>query len=745
MSWFLSYFVLVTLSLFFSAIAYYESLRIIKDESRANQEATINQFRLLMDDDIKHINTITDFIVWNTDIRWLVNSGLMNSGDKYSINIRNSIKNLSESSHTIERIYLCGIYENSGMKIFPEDYRSLKIDWNDILKVSDSGKSVKLQNIINRPSEDNLFFVKSFPIISPVVENAFVITLINQNQLRDKIKKMEKLTHGSVILVNNENDVIITSASNNYVDYEISKILGRLKDENVIEKYKDRFIISYAESEVADVKYVSVIPADMYKDKVAYLRNLIYLMIALFISAALGASYIFSKKNYNPLMKIMNILENKNYSLADFKFQEYNHIFKQINKLIEENRINYEKVKTQHNVIKTFYLSNLISGKIDPDQEQIEKSLDAYDISFIGEKFAVALYHLNNPGQINLILYNILSNISEQLKNEERKMYVTEVNGFYVSLFSYSDSLSENDIDMLLKKDSLFILEHLESSDLEFSILLSGIKTGVMDIRGGFQEAMISMDYEVLKGYGKVIKYSEISNLQHPKEMKYLSFHNMSEKYLNFVRAGVYEAARELIHIEIEKIVNNNSSIYVKKTKLSSLITLILNSLEEIPFKLKEDFKNDEDFLDSLIKCQTFPELSGKVDNIFNKLISNSKSSKPVNNSLSEGAINYITKNFHDNNLSINSIADELGVSIQYLSVSFKKQTGSGLLTYLHKVRRDKAKDLLVNTKISIKDIAGKIGYYTDIGFIRAFKRHEGITPGKYREMKEQSGENSDK
>ncbi len=113
---------------------------------------------------------------------------------------------------------------------------------------------------------------------------------------------------------------------------------------------------------------------------------------------------------------------------------------------------------------------------------------------------------------------------------------------------------------------------------------------------------------------------------------------------------------------------------------------------------------------------------------------------KPVNNSLSEGAINYITRNFHDSNLSINSIADELGVSIQYLSVSFKKQTGSGILTYLHKVRRDKAKDLLVNTKMSIKDISGKVGYYTDIGFIRAFKRYEGLTPGKYREMRGNGG-----
>ncbi len=377
---------------------------------------------------------------------------------------------------------------------------------------------------------------------------------------------MEKLTNGSVILVNSDNEVISSSESNNYVDYEISKILEGIKAGNGTEKHKDNFIINYAESEVSDIKYVSIIPSELYRDKVSYLRNIIYAMIFLYTVAAMAASIIFSKKNYNPVMKIMNFLEN-NSSPSNFKFQEYNYIFKQINKIIEENRINYEKVKTQQNVIKTFYLSNLISGKVDTDRQQIEKSLDAYDIEFIGDNFSIALYHLNDPGQINLMLFNILSNLSEQLLSDDRKMYITEVNGFYVSLFNYSNNLSDSEIRELQKSDSLHIQQHLEKINLEFSILLSDIKSGVMEIRAGFEEAFISMDYEVLKGYGHIIEYSEISGMQQPKSSNYLSFHNMSEKYLNFVRSGIYEPARELIHLEIEKIVNNNSSIYIKKNK----------------------------------------------------------------------------------------------------------------------------------------------------------------------------------
>ena len=72
-------------------------------------------------------------------------------------------------------------------------------------------------------------------------------------------------------------------------------------------------------------------------------------------------------------------------------------------------------------------------------------------------------------------------------------------------------------------------------------------------------------------------------------------------------------------------------------------------------------------------------------------------------------------------------------MNLTYLSRVFKKQTGIGMLAYIHQVRIEKAKELMRHTGDSIKTIAQKVGYSSSMMLIRAFKRYEGVTPGQYR------------
>ena len=43
--------------------------------------------------------------------------------------------------------------------------------------------------------------------------------------------------------------------------------------------------------------------------------------------------------------------------------------------------------------------------------------------------------------------------------------------------------------------------------------------------------------------------------------------------------------------------------------------------------------------------------------------------------------------------------------------------------------------ELLKNNKYTVFQIANMVGYSNDIGFIRVFKKLEGITPGKFRQL----------
>jgi YesN/AraC family two-component response regulator len=83
--------------------------------------------------------------------------------------------------------------------------------------------------------------------------------------------------------------------------------------------------------------------------------------------------------------------------------------------------------------------------------------------------------------------------------------------------------------------------------------------------------------------------------------------------------------------------------------------------------------------------------------------------------------------------LSLEELSKEFFVSKYYLSRIFKSATGFNYKDYLIQCRLSVAKDLLVNSRLSINEICEECGYNNINHFIRIFKTYEGIPPAKYR------------
>ncbi|WP_141500326.1 ABC transporter substrate-binding protein [Paenibacillus luteus] len=83
--------------------------------------------------------------------------------------------------------------------------------------------------------------------------------------------------------------------------------------------------------------------------------------------------------------------------------------------------------------------------------------------------------------------------------------------------------------------------------------------------------------------------------------------------------------------------------------------------------------------------------------------------------------------------IMVDSLAELLDCSAGHLSRMFKKETGSSLIAYLTWIRLNKAKDLLLHTEASLQQIADGIGIPDVIYFNRLFKKHIGLSPGRFR------------
>lgn len=98
-----------------------------------------------------------------------------------------------------------------------------------------------------------------------------------------------------------------------------------------------------------------------------------------------------------------------------------------------------------------------------------------------------------------------------------------------------------------------------------------------------------------------------------------------------------------------------------------------------------------------------------------------------------DGAIRYIDKNFADENISLNSAAQAMGISANYLSALFSQKMGVSFVEYLTQKRMAKAKQLLQRTSLRSSEIAARVGYRDPRYFSFVFRKTQGCTPRAFR------------
>lgn len=85
--------------------------------------------------------------------------------------------------------------------------------------------------------------------------------------------------------------------------------------------------------------------------------------------------------------------------------------------------------------------------------------------------------------------------------------------------------------------------------------------------------------------------------------------------------------------------------------------------------------------------------------------------------------------------ITVEDIADALGVSASYLSRLFKKETKDSVSAYIRRQKIEMAKNLLRYSDYSMITIANRLSFSSQSHFIQQFRELVGMTPKKYRDL----------
>ncbi|MGQ5709731.1 AraC family transcriptional regulator [Lactobacillus sp. PSON] len=92
-------------------------------------------------------------------------------------------------------------------------------------------------------------------------------------------------------------------------------------------------------------------------------------------------------------------------------------------------------------------------------------------------------------------------------------------------------------------------------------------------------------------------------------------------------------------------------------------------------------------------------------------------------------AITYLEDNFRNSNCTIIGVSHKLNLSRSYLYNLFKKSMNLSPQQFLIKLRMEEAKQYLINSDNTIKEISAAVGYTDEFTFSKAFKRYSGFSP----------------
>jgi two-component system response regulator YesN len=85
--------------------------------------------------------------------------------------------------------------------------------------------------------------------------------------------------------------------------------------------------------------------------------------------------------------------------------------------------------------------------------------------------------------------------------------------------------------------------------------------------------------------------------------------------------------------------------------------------------------------------------------------------------------------------ISVSSIADQLGISKNYCGKLFKIHTGISISNYVNSIRVKKAAELLQNTNMKVYEIGEAVGYNDQHYFSIVFKKTIGVSPSEFRDL----------
>jgi|GEM_PF-2557472 AraC-type DNA-binding domain-containing proteins len=720
--------ILVVLVTFMPVIIYYQYFSKALTEQLENiNKQTVMQFRSSIDeqflkDSIKMIQTsFFDSTEYDT-----LNKPMTSSIRHDSTAIRNVVNKLDSLQSNLQNVRSIDVYyKNDNVLFYDSRFCFLSEDtcsigsrqgWLEDFQQSQGQVSwlpPSPYSYAGMPAEPVITYVRSIPYFAPP-ENRKAIVAVNlsASALDTALQQLKNPADGLIMIVDEHGSVIASNRpqyqikelqpdENDWLDRVLSNQGQGQGDNKGI--FNDKIagnstMVSYLKSDYNNWRYVSLVNKDLFYKKATDLRNRLVMIVILFLAIGLLISYVLTKRAHKP---IRNVIGSYSTQIID------------LNQKVEIN-----KPVIRHNYIRSLLYEEASHHALSlaSDYMQMDSNWTRF-CTFVLQTPKQELFENEQAFSFRLIA------LLESIKEPGYQIWAIKDYGNQVQGIIFLDEKSEmSTVTQPIIEMVGLIYEN------DYKIALGGTyPLGEHTISVSFREAVEALKYFYLYPDEKMLSYDKLAIAVRQRSG---SSNSTIDELEVCIRACDERKAVLLIRKLSDEMRSGSFTVEHCKTHYSDLINSLRKVVESIGFNsaslfscdIREQFKE----LDNIGEAAEWT--TGLIQKAI-EAIENRKQSLDYNIEIK--IKNYINEHLY-NDISLDRVADEMNISANYLGKLFKKSSGINFTEYLTECRLSEAAKLLKETKLSVNEIANKLGYSSTNHFIRIFKEKYGDIPKKY-------------
>jgi two-component system response regulator YesN len=262
----------------------------------------------------------------------------------------------------------------------------------------------------------------------------------------------------------------------------------------------------------------------------------------------------------------------------------------------------------------------------------------------------------------------------------------------------------------------------------------AGIGLVYEDVDGiskSFEEACQALSYKVIKGADTVILYTEIQKVSGSGRVVSEGDIDLLEACLD---ANDIQGCSQIIDKIFEKMAGDKHlSLMDLQIQCMNILLSGIRKMSVSQLHVNEFVGKNILSLESITRFKTLEQLKNWLTNTIRaiielKLVGKVPAKKDIITEIKE----YVANHF-DKEISLAELSERFFINPYYLSQLFKEKTGDTYLSYLTKVRINKAKELLASTSLKVYEICEMVGYSDTNYFSKLFEKFAGCKPTEFK------------